>query len=119
MIDRPGRFHSIAQMAFTFKLIDKGILRFVESQMNSHEKRERVYHSWVVFRHLKFELSGIAKILNTHKIPMTMVIGKHDKIITAKNMTRLMSLVPHAKLQIVESGHNTVISAWAKAKNEA
>jgi pimeloyl-ACP methyl ester carboxylesterase len=118
MIDKPGRFHSLTKIAFNFKLIDKGILRFVESQMNSHEKRERVYHSWVVLRHLKFDISDIAVIVNTHKIPLILVIGKHDKIITAKNMTSLISRVPHAKLQLIESGHNTVISVWARVKNE-
>lgn len=118
MIGKPERFHSIIKIAFSLNLIDKGILRFVESQMNTHEKRERVYCSWVVFRHLKFEISGIAGILNRYKIPLTLVIGRHDKIITAKNMSRLISRVPHAKLQIIDSGHNTVIPTWSRIKNE-
>jgi pimeloyl-ACP methyl ester carboxylesterase len=87
--------------------------------MNTQEKRERVYQSWVVFRHLKFDVASIAFLMNSHQIPLTLVIGKHDKIITAKNMMRLIRQVPHAKLQIIDSGHNNIISKWALHKNEA
>ena len=118
MIDHPGRFYGIAKVAHTFKLIDKGILRFVESQMNTHEKRERVYLSWVVFRHFKFKTPAIAQIINFNGIPVTLVIGSHDKIITAKNMKPLLSKLPHAKLHVMESGHNNVISAWARANKK-
>jgi pimeloyl-ACP methyl ester carboxylesterase len=118
MIDKPGRFHQLTKIAFRFNLIDKGILRFVESQMNTREKRERVYHSWVVLRHLKFNIGHLASLVNSHQIPLTLVIGKYDKIITAKNMARLIRQVPHAKLQLIESGHNNIISKWTQHKNE-
>lgn len=114
MIDNPGRFHNLTKVAFKLNLIDRGILRFVESQMNTHEKRDRVYKSWIVFRHLKFDISLLASIINSYQIPITLVIGAHDKIITANNMGGLIKRVPHANLKIIDSGHNTIISKWAQ-----
>lgn len=111
MIEKPDRFNIIANFAFRAGLIDKGILRFVESQMNTEEKRSRVYRSWVVFRHLKFNLATLADSINRNKIRVVMIVGKFDKIITAKNMNRFLKKVTTYQLEIPETGHNGVIEA--------
>lgn len=111
MIRKPERFNAIAKFAFRMKLIDKGILRFVESQINTEEKRKRVYLSWVVFRHLSFDMKQISNTINQHKINLTVIVGRFDKIITAKNMKSLVRFVPHARLEILEAGHNSIIDA--------
>jgi pimeloyl-ACP methyl ester carboxylesterase len=116
MIAKPKRFYRLTKMAFNLGLIDKGLWRFVESQMNTKEKRERVYYSWVVFRHFKFDMNHIARLINSNNILLTIIVGKFDKIITAKNMDRLLSLTPKATLQIIDSGHNTMITKWAGMK---
>jgi len=112
MINKPQRFHRLAHAAFTIGLIDKGILRFVEHQMNSLDKRERVYQSWVVFRHLRTDLDTIARLIKHHKIPLTLVIGKHDKIITAHNMKHLTRKIPHHAFLELDCGHNALIHRW-------
>jgi pimeloyl-ACP methyl ester carboxylesterase len=119
MIKKPGRFHALASLAFKLRLIDKGILRFVESQMSSEEQRARVYNSWVVFRHLKFDLGMIANLINSHHIRLTIVVGRHDKIITARNMNRLLEKVNQPALEIIDSGHNNLISKWAAQRSNA
>ena len=111
MIDRPNRFHAIARFVSSIGLIDKGILRFVESQMDTKEKRQRVYSSWVIFRHFKFGMTGIAKIINENHIHVTMIVGKYDKIITAQNMNLLLSELKNFNLKILETGHNGIIAA--------
>jgi len=104
MIGNHARFLSIAKASKKLGLIDKGVLRFVETQMDSEEKRERVYYSWVVFRHLTFDIKKIAAMILQHNITIRLYVGKYDKIITAKNMKRLTSNV-----QIIEAGHNDII----------
>jgi len=111
MITHPGRFTSIAHVAHRIGLIDKGILRFVESQMNTEEKRKRVYYSWVVFRHLKFDMASIAGIINNNKVRLVMIVGKFDKVITPQNMHALLRHVKSYTLEIPEIGHNGVIEA--------
>lgn len=114
MITHPNRFTSIAHFAHRVGLIDKGILRFVESQMNTEEKRKRVYYSWVVFRHLNFNMTSIADIINGHHIRLMMIVGKFDKVITPKNMRALLRHVKTYELEIPDTGHNGVIDASVK-----
>lgn len=113
MISNPTLFHQIAQFAFKTRLIDKGILRFVESQMDTKEKRKQVYFSWVVFRHLHFNMSNIANIINAHNINVTIVVGKYDKIITTQNMERLTKRLTRYSLKTLEAGHNGILSKFA------
>ena len=114
MIDHPQRFKIIENFAVKVGLIDKGIVRFIESQMDTPQKRERVYNAWVVFRHLKFEMETIANIINSNKINITVIVGKYDKIITTKNMDQLLKKLHHYKLEILETGHNGVIQESVK-----
>ena len=110
MIEKPNRFYAIARFANKVGMIDKGILRFIESQMDTQEKRQRVYYSWVIFRHFKFEMTTIARILNENHIHVTMIIGKYDKIITTQNMNLLLNKLTSFNLKILEAGHNGVIA---------
>jgi pimeloyl-ACP methyl ester carboxylesterase len=114
MVGNHKRFLQIASGARELGLIDKGVLRFVETQMDSEEKRKRVYHSWVVFRHLKFNVDGIAGLINKHNIRLKLFVGRFDKIITADNMKRLTSKVPGAQFEAVDAGHNNLINKVGK-----
>lgn len=109
MILKPGRFQSIVKGARKLHLVDRGVSKFAESQMNTEEKRKRVYYSWVVFRQLKFDLGRIASIINSNNINLYVFVGQFDKIITAKNMALLLHRVPDHHFQILETGHNGLI----------
>jgi pimeloyl-ACP methyl ester carboxylesterase len=109
MILKPGRLQTLSAILYNLHLVDKGLLRFAELQMATREKRERVYYSWVVFRHLKVDIDTIAELINAQSIYLLMVIGKHDKIITARNMNRLLRHVHKHQLEILDTGHNGII----------
>jgi len=109
MILKPGRLHGLTSVFHTLHLVDNGLLRFAQSQMDTQEKRERVYYSWVVFRHLKFEMKNIALMLEKHAIQLTLIVGKHDKIITPETMHELLRYVKNHQLIVLDTGHNGVI----------
>lgn len=111
MIHHPQRFISITKTLHAWGLVDKGLLKFAEFQMNSEEKRNRVYHSWVVFRHLKFDLNKIAALINQHKIPITIVVGQYDKVIKPKNMEPFLKRLHNYKFETPEAGHSGLIAA--------
>lgn len=114
MIIKPGRFLSFVKLARLLKLADAGIIRFAKSQMDTEEKRKRVYYSWIVFRMLKFDMNDLAAIINTHKIQLMVIIGKFDKIITVKNVNRLLLLTRNHDLKVLEAGHNNLIEESKK-----
>jgi len=114
MVLKPGRFFTIAQFFHRLGLVNKGLLRFAESQMDTEEKRRRVYYSWVYLRHLKFDIPFIAAIMNLHRIPMLMLVGEYDKVIPAKNMEGLLQRLHQKQVEILDAGHNDLIKAAAK-----
>ncbi len=110
MILKPGRFYFITSILKTLHLLDKYLLRFTELQMETQEKRERVYYSWVVFRHLNFDMKKIATMINDHGIQLIVIIGKNDKVIPIQNMQFLLRYLPKQHLHILDTGHHGVIN---------
>jgi pimeloyl-ACP methyl ester carboxylesterase len=111
MILHPQRFFSLTQTLHKLKLVDAGLLRFAEHQMNTEEKRKRVYYSWVVFRRLRFDLKKIAQALHEHDIDVTILVGKYDKVIRPEAMKKFLQHLKKHRFEILETGHNGVILA--------
>ena len=105
MIFRHERFLWIANKLNESNLVDKGLIRFADYQMNTESKRKRVYYSWVVFRHLSFNVKEVAHLINQNNIRLTMIVGKYDKVIKPENMNLLLRHVPTHRLEILPSGH--------------
>lgn len=110
MIFHPERFLAIAGFLQRNGLVDKGLIRFAEYQMNSEEKRHRVYYSWVVFRHLTFDLDKLASFINENGIQLTVIVGKFDKVIEPKNMKMFLNKVEKKRFEVLESGHSGLIN---------
>lgn len=111
MIHHPNRFLSLTRGLNKLGLIDKSVIKFAEFQMNSVEKRSRVYHSWVVFRHLHFNLNRIAELINQNKIATTLIVGQFDKVIKPKAMERFLKKLHRCRFETPEVGHTGLISA--------
>ncbi|MDQ3392650.1 MAG: alpha/beta hydrolase [Bacteroidota bacterium] len=114
LIVNPKPFHLMVDSMSKIGLMDKGIIKFASSQMNTRGKRRRVYYTWVVFRLLKFDMELIASLVNKHNIGLEMFLGKYDKVIILKNMQRLLKKTKKYDLHILECGHNTLIDEVAK-----
>jgi len=113
VVVNPRQFQQLASWMRRLRVVDKGIARFAQSQMDTRQKRHRVYYSWMVFKDFAFDIHHIATQINRHQIPLRMFLGKYDKIITAANMQRLLNKVPHHQLIMLESGHSRLIEAVA------
>jgi len=106
MIAHHDRFLTIGQWLSKTGLVDKRLLRFVEHQMNTTEKRKRVYYGWVVFRKLKFNMKKIAALINQHNISTTVIVGEHDLVIRPESVKKLLKHVAAHKLHVLPTGHN-------------
>jgi pimeloyl-ACP methyl ester carboxylesterase len=109
MIGNYNRFLKIAEFLNRINLVDKGLVRFADYQMGTEEKRKRVYHSWVVFRHLSFNVRTLASLINRNQIGLTIVAGRYDKVIEPKNMHHLLKHVRNYKFHVLDSGHGGLI----------
>jgi hypothetical protein len=109
MVLKPNRFQFIAKAAYQLRMIDKSMFRFTETQMNSRQKREQVYLSWIVFRKLKFNLDELAQHVNSNNTAVTVIIGKFDTLFPAEKIKRLLRDIKSCKIEVLESGHNSLI----------
>jgi pimeloyl-ACP methyl ester carboxylesterase len=109
MILHHNRFLVLAKQLNRFNLVDKGLIRFAEYQMNTVEKRKRVYYSWVVFRHLRFNQHVLASLIKKFNIQLTIITGKFDKVITSGNMEKFLSLLINYRFETVEAGHSSLL----------
>jgi pimeloyl-ACP methyl ester carboxylesterase len=112
MITKPELFNNLVELAHILRLIDRGVMRFAKSQMNTFEKRNRVYFSWVVFSRLRFNLVQLSNHINSHRIRLTIVVGQYDKIITTESMNTLIKKLTRPQLIILETGHHQILSKW-------
>lgn len=105
MVLHPNRFHALVNGLRRFGLVDKGLLRFAEYQMDTETKRRRVYLTWIVFRRLAFSMRALAQTINFYHIPLLVVTGRHDKVIRTRNMHKLLKHVKNHRLTELDTGH--------------
>jgi len=109
MILHPNRLYRLTKLLRRLKIVDQGLLRFAESQMDTEEKRRRVYFAWVYFRHLKPDLNQLVSLLNQHATSCRLLIGKYDKVIQAENMKTFVGKIRKIQFDVIDAGHNDLI----------
>ena len=113
MIRFPKPLFTLMDAMLYLRVLERGLIKFARRKMNTEIKRRRVYYSWVVFRHLTFDMEKIAGLINLHDIRVNMVLGKFDKIITGENMQVLVEKLNDCKLIMLETGHNLLMDEFA------
>jgi pimeloyl-ACP methyl ester carboxylesterase len=114
LITKPGVFFRLANMLHSIGLLDRNILTFVGNQMNTRQKRLKVYCTWTVFRGLKFAPRQIADTLNQYQIPLTVFLGKWDGVISRRHVAPLLGLVKNSKVQVLEASHHNLVQKVAQ-----
>lgn len=112
IIFSPYLFYKLAYLLNFFKIIDKGIYKFVHSQMNTRSKRANVYNAWVIYRLLKPDLKIVTN--NTKNILFELYLGKYDKIISAQKLKFFIKKNANLRLSILNSGHSNMIHSFVK-----
>ena len=114
LVINPTPFKWFTKLAVGLRLADRSVVRFAETQMNTREKRRRVYYSWVVFRKLKVDPEKLAYVVNKHQIKVTMFLGMYDKIMTLKQMAPFLSMISDEEVHSLEAGHTNLLNAVAE-----
>nr|WP_262896879.1 alpha/beta hydrolase [Fulvivirga sediminis] len=109
IIYKPAIFFRVLKAGEKLRIIDRGLSKFAASQMDSLEKRKKVYYSWIVFSHLKFKMKAISLLLIENHISVTFYLGSRDKVITHKTIQPLLRKITDYKIVSIKSGHNHLI----------
>lgn len=114
LIQKPQRFYSIVQLAKRMLLVDEATLRFAESQMDTTEKRLRVYQTWVGFRKLQFNMQELVRLINNHEVRTIIILGKLDKIIRPNDITGWAGRLKHSKVEMIDARHSGMVKEAAR-----
>jgi pimeloyl-ACP methyl ester carboxylesterase len=110
MILKPRRLQTLIKLMKFFQFEDKNLLRFAEVQLSTEERRQRVYNSWIYFRHLHFNLNALTLLLNSKNIPVIFILGKLDKVIPARKVKEFAKTLKNHQFQLLDAGHHDLIS---------
>ncbi len=113
-VTQPAFYFKLVQIMGKLKLVDKGLIKFANSQMKTRKQRYKVYGSWVVFRKLTFDMKNVGQLISSHSIQLYLYLGKYDKIIRKENMRPLLRHLKQPHVKILNSGHNQLIDEVAR-----
>ena len=106
---RPQRLLRFIDALARRRLVDAGLVRFAQWQLDSREKRLRVYRSWTGFRHLVFDLNKLAAALNRRPTPVTFFLGQYDRVIPHAGLREFIASLNNAQTVLLEAGHAGLI----------
>jgi pimeloyl-ACP methyl ester carboxylesterase len=91
-------------------LISSSLNIFTQKVLDSPEKRQSVYHSWVSFRKLRFDVSYIFKLTKQNEVTIHLFVGKFDKLLKPKHVRKLAELLPEHQYHELKSGHTKLVA---------
>jgi pimeloyl-ACP methyl ester carboxylesterase len=106
---RPQRLLGFIEGLAQRRLVDSGLVRFAQWQLDSREKRLRVYRSWTGFRHLVFDLKKLAAALNRRPTPVTFFLGRYDRVIPHAGLQPFIASLQSGRTIMLEAGHAGLI----------
>lgn len=109
LINHPNRLSFLILWARRLHLADSGVLRFVQTQMDTPKKRYRVYMAWVVLRWLTFDTTALANTINQHQMNLTILAGRRDKIVSPDSLRDFIKLLHQCRFEVVEASHYNLI----------
>lgn len=109
IVRNPGLFQRFAKFAQALKLVHPNVLRFSWLQMNTADKRKKVYASWITFRKLRFDQKRLTRQINIADIPVVCFAGTKDQLIQSGKLISFCKKIKRGVFQPIETRHHTLI----------
>ena len=113
VVFKPNRFFGLMEGLNSAGLVEKSLVKFVKTQMETRSQRAQAYFIWKVFGEIQLQLGKIIRQSRVNTIPITLFIGEFDKMVTRENLERFSSKIPHLHTIILPVGHGGLIEAAA------
>ena len=113
VIMNPEFFNKLLKVLTRFKLLDKSAARFASVQMNSRDKRRRVYYTWTVLKGITPNIQRVVESLNAKAIFTELFVGEYDRIIPMPLVRSFSDRLLNKKFLVLKSGHNNLLDEVA------
>ena len=111
----PGLFLKAVGFLRKAGLVNKSIEKFVRQMLRDDKMRQTIYHSWLSFRNLTFDIRKLNEIAENHKTRIFLITGEYDNLLKTNQMKKLSSLLPENQKIILKTGHTRLVEkagAW-------
>lgn len=89
--------------------VSKSLRIFVESNLDTAEKRVRIFKTWSVFRFLTFNVKELSQQIRKHYTSMEIYLGTKDEIIKKKNLNDFLAKSKRYELIEIDANHQTIL----------
>lgn len=117
VLDRSSWFLWTGNLLKSMRLLDHRKSEFVFKSIETSDKRNQVYNTWVFLRELKFDEIQLVDSINQYKLDVTFVLGENDKVIPPHKLGLIAKRIKNSKVVILPCGHHNLIknfSEWIK-----
>lgn len=108
-MQNPKTFFKAANIFQKVGFVHSSLYRFTQNVLNTPEKRQSIYNSWINFRKLHFDIPALYKKIQVHDISLYLFVGKYDKLLKVSAVKKLADLLPADKYVILQSGHSQLV----------
>ena len=117
LIDDPAILFRIVDAAHSIRIVDAKLRKFVSMQMDTREKRQRVYDVWLFYRLLFPDMKSIKPLIAEQKMPIDAFFGRGDSIIPF-SQARVFEGLKSVRVHQLEAGHQLMRSDCFKTAIE-
>jgi pimeloyl-ACP methyl ester carboxylesterase len=93
------------------RFIDESLYNIAYSEMDTEQKRQDVYYTLNLIRHLKPDIHKIADLINQYHIKCMLIFGNDDQLFPKSAAMPFISLLDNADVHEVALGHWLVTPA--------
>lgn len=105
----PGWFFSFLKFLNKLGLVNSSIFKFVNFYIGEEQVRSDLYNRWTVLRKLRPDLKKIKSCIKQYGVKLSLVYGKHDRIIVPKRGEKFRkSIGKLCTIDVIESGHQVL-----------
>lgn len=108
IMTQPGAFFKLVGFLYRSKIISRFMYDFTRNHMDTPEKRNRIFHTWVALKNFVPDVPKVQRILTEQKIPVHLFFGQRDEVIPADVGRAFLASVPHATFDLVPKGHKLI-----------
>jgi pimeloyl-ACP methyl ester carboxylesterase len=118
-VENPHFVFSIARILGSIRLLDERLIKFLQVQTDSQEKRQKIYDVWLTIKDFERELSLTKKLITAHHIRSFIFIGKYDRVITTRIGSKFSHGLSNCSYIILEKGHNLITESLNEPLRQA
>jgi pimeloyl-ACP methyl ester carboxylesterase len=113
LMQKPRFFFLLLRMIGKLRLLNPGIHKFMFRYIGDPLVREELYHRWTVMRGFRPDIRSIKSIIREYRIPVSLIYGRHDRIIRAERGEQFRKGIESwCRLYVLETGHGVLAAKF-------